>query len=314
MRKTLPATLVLGIALSGCASTGGSATPARAAGAPALSVKQAQQVLATYQGSVTQADRTLDGQALAAVESGPQLQMDQAAYKLHRATRQKYAPVAYTAPAFYIPRLPGYPRWFAVDATQGRTHRALLFQQQRADAPWLLIASPAAKTAISGVSLDAGRFATALAPDSGLAIAPAKLPGAHAALLTGGPMSPGAAGLGPGAQTSEAYSGLQQAKNGFAKVGVTLTSQFQPAGQPVYALRTGGGALVWYVLQQHETYTVKKPGALSVTGDLVGLAPSGKVNRQLDTTVLIQYLAAVPAKGAANVTGLYRKAVAATAS
>src|SRR5438552_5951695 len=101
MRKYLHAPLVLGLAvgLGGCSGGGGSATPAQAAGTPALSVRQAQKVLTTYQAAATKADQALDDKALAALESGPQLQMDTAAYKLHRVTRQKYAPVVYTAPA-----------------------------------------------------------------------------------------------------------------------------------------------------------------------------------------------------------------------
>ena len=317
MRRYLLTTLTVGLGctLSGCSGGGGSTTPAQAAGAPAVSRQQAQQVLTAYQAAVTKADQALDDKALGTLESGPQLQMDTAVYKLHRATKQKYAPVAYTAPAFYIPRLTGYPRWFAVDGTQGKAHRALLFQQQSAAARWLLVAAPAGTEPLSRIELDSSGLATPVSSDATLAISPAKLPSAHAELLTAGPKSPGAARLAAGGQTSQAYAGLQQARAGFAKLGVTLTTQFQPAGQPVYALRTtGGGAVVWYMLQQQESYVARKAGAISVTGDLVGLAPAGTSDKQLTTTVLIQYLAKDPAKGKSTVTGSYRKAVQATAS
>jgi hypothetical protein len=314
MRTHVIGAVVIVGALSGCSGGGGSAAPARAAGAAALSRQQAQQVLSHYQAGIDKADQALDAKALTALETGPQLQMDTAAYKLHRATKQKYAQVGYTAPAFFIPRLTGFPRWFAADATdpKAKLHHALLFTQQSASAPWLLAADPIepSGTPLPGIALDSAGLATPVAGTAALAVAPARLAAAHAELLTAGPKSPSAKALATGNQTSRAFTALQQARSGFGRLGVNLTTQFQPAGQPVYALRTkDGGAVVWYVLQQEETYAAKKPGAISVSGDLVGLAPAGKVKKQLGTTVLIQYLADVPAKGKANVSGIYRKAI-----
>lgn len=301
-------------ALSGCSGGGGSAAPANAAGAAAVSRSQAAAVLSKYQTGVGKAQQALDAKALSTLETGPQLQMDLAGFKLHQATRRRYVPTAYTSQAFFIPRLTGFPRWFAADVAtdKGKLHQALLFTQQSASAPWLLAADPVESggTPLPGIALDKDGLATPVTGAAALAVAPAKIAAAHAELLTAGPKSPGATGLAPGNQTSRAFSALQQARGGFGRQGVTLTTQFQPAGQPVYALRTkDGGAVVWYVLQQRETYAAKKPGSLSISGDLIGLVPPGKVKKQLDTTVLIQYLADVPAKGQANVSGIYRKAV-----
>ena len=326
MRIALPVLATLTLTLPVMAACGGGhKKPAAGAGTPAVSKQQAAQVLADYQSANNQANRTLDDSALSSIETGAQLSMDAAAYKMRRVTKQKFTDFSFTKPTFYIPRLTGYPRWFAVDAlsdpsTKGQpVHHALLFRQETPGAPWRLAADPYVSgdsTPLSDIELDKDGFATRVSPDAGqLALPPSKVAPAHAELLTSGPAAHGAVGMAKGPQTSQAYDALQQARGGFAKLGVNLTSRFTPSGQPTYALlTTDGGAIVWYVLQQVETYAANKPGTISVTGDLVGLAPAGRVEKRLDTTVLVQYLAKDPAKGTATVYGIYRKAVQATAS
>jgi hypothetical protein len=318
----LGASCAFGLAASLTACGGGSAVHAHPAGSPAISRQQAAQVLSDYEKTDNQANRDLNDSLLNSVETGPQLSMDSASYKLHRVTNARYAPFTFTKPAFYIPRLTAYPHWFAVDAVagpvtgKGRPPRfAMLFRQEAPGAPWRLAADPyvtSASSPLSAIRLDSSGYATPIAADEAgrLAVAPDKIVPAHANLLTSGPAAPGAASLAGGPQTNQAYNALQQARGGFAKLGVDLTSRFTPSGQPVYALRTtDGGAIVWYVLQQQETYVSAKPGTLSIAGDLVGLAPAGKVDKRLDTTVLIQYLARIPVRGGATVDGIYRKAV-----
>lgn len=300
------ALLALPIAVS--AACAGSPSQASHA-APALTKAEAQQVLSQYEATGNQAGKALDAQLLRSVETGAQLSMDTAAFKLRRATSQQSKPLAYTAPVFYIPRATGYPRWFAVDAASGTTHNALLFSQDAAGDPWRLAADPYSKgNPLTDVQLDSAGYATIARP-----VWP--IGAAHAALLTEGPSSPAAEGLAPGTATSRAYAALLQAQSGFLKLGVRLISHFTPSAEPVYALQAkDGGAVVWYTLRQRESYVTSRPGAISVAGDLVGLGPSGKVHKQLDTVVLVQYLARVPSHGASTVTGMYRKAIQATAS
>lgn len=316
--------------LAACA--GSSGAHSHATGSPAVSKRQAEQVLTDYQTANNKANRALDAAALGTVETGAQLSMDVAGYKLHRVTKEGFRDFSFVKPVFYIPRLTGYPHWFAVDAaaaakpagTVQPLRHALLFRQETASAPWRLAADPfvsGSGTPLSAIALDSDGYATPVAPDAGhLALSPSKMASAHAEVLNSGlgPVGssvPGATALAKGPQTSQAYDALQQARGGFAKLGVSLTSRFTPSTQPTYALRTtDGGAVVWYVLQQQETYAASKPGTLSITGDLVGLAPAGRVDRRLDTTVLVQYLASVPAEGTATVSGMYRKAIQATAS
>jgi hypothetical protein len=322
--------------LSAC--SGGSGSSTEAAGGTSttpLTKAQAQQVLSAYQATNNRANKALNAGLLASAETGPQLDMDTAGYKLRRATKQKFAEFTYTKPVFYIPRMSGYPRWFAAEALSSpdtgagrrvavppmaQQHRhALLFVQDKAGAPWRLAADPyPTGRALSGIAVDSAGYATAVPPDDArLALAPAQVGAAHAALLTAGPKAAAANGIGSGVHTTLAYTALRKATGQFTRVGVNLTSRFAPSTAPVYALRTtDGGALVWYVLQQNERYATKKPGIVSISGDLVGLAPPGKVQDRLDTTVLVQYLSKIPpkGKGTVDVIGTYRKAVQAAAS
>jgi hypothetical protein len=330
LRPAVLAALILG--LSSCGGSGGERTAAAAA--PPLTLSGAQEVLGKYETTNNQANKTLDDKLLASAETSPQLDMDSAAYKLRRATKQKFTEFTYAKPAFYIPKLTSYPRWFAVGATSrasgtgshrgsggrlayGQQH-ALLFLQDRSGAPWRLAADPyPTGKPLSGIAVDKDGYATAVpSADPQLALPPARIGAAHATLLTSGPKAPGSGGIAAGPHTTQAYEALKTATGQFSKLGADLSSQFAPSTSPVFALRTtDGGAMVWYVLRQNERYTAKKPGAVNVTGDLVGLAPAGKVKDRLETTVLIQYLSKVPArdKGPVQVIGTYRKAVQATA-
>ncbi|MFD0685268.1 hypothetical protein [Actinomadura fibrosa] len=303
-------------AAAGCA--GGSSA---SADPPALTKARAQQVLASFAAGANQAGPRLDRKKLPRIEANPQLKMDVASFKLRRAIGQRPDPVAFTRPAFYIPRLHGYPHWFAADAVTGTGDRAvrhaLLFTQTKPGAPWLLAADPYPQdAALSRIALDSDGYATAVDPGAkGLAITPARLPAAHAALLTRGPGAPGASTLAEGPRTHRAYRALRQGESTLAKQGVTLSSRFSTTSYAIHALRTrGGGALVWYVLKQNEAYSASQRGRLAVSGDLVGLAPATAAKNRMDTIVLVQYLATVPPKGRATVTGMYRKAVVARGS
>lgn len=301
--SALTAATAVGLALSACTSS-------PAATAPAVSKSQAAQVLAHYQSVNNQANGTLDGDLLSTVESGDQLAMDRAEYLRRKKTKEKYDDFSYTAPAYYIPRETGYPKWFAVTATSGRTRHALLFTQNRAGAPWTLVADPFPVETVSGVAVDKNGYATAVDPADGSAgTAPVKVAAAHAATLThgGGVMA-------PGPYTSGAHDALVKAQEALRRRGVTLTTVFEPDRQRVFALRTsGGGALVWYVLRQTESYQLAKPGLIGNGGDLVGLV-DGPVRHRLNSVALTQYLAVVPAHGAPRVIGSFRKAIRATTS
>jgi hypothetical protein len=277
---------------------------------PALTKSQAEQILANYQSVNNRANGNLDSSLLATVETGAQLEMDRAGYRLRRVQKDKYTPFTYSRPAFYIPRQDRFPKWFAVDATSGNTRHALLFMQDHKGGPWLLAADPFPSAGLSGIALDKDGYATAVNPTDGdAAVEPRKVAGVHAATL-----STGAAGMAPGPYTTQSRDALTKVEAELRKRGVTLTSDFAPDQQRSFALRTtGGGALVWYVVRQSERYDMVDPGTVSADGDLAGLV-SGRVGHHLSSVALIQYLAVVPDRGNTRVIGTYRKAVQATTS
>jgi hypothetical protein len=302
MRRQLAALAAVILPMSACGSLG----TAR----PAIGKGQAERVLANYQAVNNRANGALDGNLLATIETGAQLEMDRAGYRLRQAKKDKYTPFVYSHPAYYIPRQDSYPRWFAVEATSGQTRHALLFTQERAGGPWLLAADPFPSSPLSGIALDKDGFATAVGPgDTNAALQPRKVAGTHAATL-----SIGTGGMAPGPYTNESRDALTKVQAELRRRGVTLTSDFAPDQQRTYALRTtGGGALVWYVVRQSERYDMVHPGAVRTDGDLAGLVP-GRVGHHLSSTALIQYLAIVPDHGDTQVIGTYRKAVQATTS
>ncbi|GAB3660701.1 hypothetical protein GCM10027589_22540 [Actinocorallia lasiicapitis] len=290
---------------------GGAAKDAAAGIGPALTREQARDVLKRYQETVARAGAGLDGALLATVETGPQLAMDTALYKRRQAAKAKVVPLGYASPKFYIPRSETYPRWFAVDAESAvrgaRTQHALLFVQAEPGSPWKLAADPQRRDTgpLNGLILDREGYAQAADRGAG------SVADAHAALLQFGPNAPGAKTLAAGPQTTGAYSALQETRRTFAQRKVAFTSRFSAVPGQTYALRAkDGGAVVWYVLQQAETY---RGANVPVTGELVGLARAGKA-KSLRTTTLIQYLAKLPAKGDATVTATTRKAVTAQTS
>ncbi|ROO89946.1 hypothetical protein EDD29_7658 [Actinocorallia herbida] len=311
MRTAYTALAVLPLLLSS-ACGGGADKAADADAPPALTLDQAKTVLTEFQTTTAKAAGALNAALLTPVETGPQLEMDTAAYKLLKATDKKAQAVSYADPIYYIPRIAdGQPRWFAVDAQSGTdTRHALLFVEE-GDGSWKLAADPQRKeaTPLKGVTVDGSGFAE-VASD-GLALQPAQLADAHATLLTDGPQAAGAAGLASGPQTTDTHAMIQKIDTGLNQAGVAFSTTFTPAGTSTYALRTDdGGAFVWYVLRQKENY---KGDKVPVAGDLVGLAPKGKV-KNLTATTLIQYLASVPTTGDAQVTAVSRKAVEATSS
>ncbi|MCD0451241.1 hypothetical protein LO762_18850 [Actinocorallia sp. API 0066] len=312
MRTAYTALAVLPIVLS--SACGGADKAADAAAPPALTLDQAKGVLTEYQTAAAKAAAALDPALLTPVETGPQLQMDTAAFKLHKATKKKREAVTFTDPVFYVPRIAeGRQRWFAVDAQSGGdTRHALLFVQDGGEGgTWKLAADPRRKetTPLKGVTLDAEGYAESAT--DGLALKPDQLAGAHATLLTDGPEAAGAKGLAAGPQTTDTHAMIQKINTGLGQAGVTFSTSFAPAGTGSYALRTdNGGAFVWYVLRQQEAYAGDK---VPVAGDLLGLAPKGKV-KNLTATTLIQYLADVPTTGDATVKAVSRKAVEAQAS
>lgn len=310
MRTAYTALALLPLALS--AACGGAAKDAEAAPPPALSLDEAKGVFQTYESADQKADSALDAASLPTISTGSQLEMETATYRMYKASGKKPEAAPLTEPVFYVPRIASGQRWFAVDAASTSSgmeiRHALLFVED--GGAWKLAADPQRRNAspIKGIKLDKEGYAEVA--QEGLQVKPADLPAAHAGLLSSGPQAPGAENLAAGQQTTQTYDVLQKVSKGLRKSGLSFSSQFTPAEQPAYALRTeDGGAVAWYTLKQQEIYKGKK---IPVARELAGLLADPKIaHKSLTSTSLIQYLAAVPAEGQVAVVGASRKTVAA---
>ncbi|OLT18492.1 hypothetical protein BJF79_17220 [Actinomadura sp. CNU-125] len=139
-------------------------------------------MLKSYTAAADRAARKRSGKALTGIQTDPQLTMEAAMFKKYRALRKRPPTLDFAKTTFFIPRLEGHPRWFAVGAGGGkgagaRPH-AMLFTQEKPGGPWLLAADPApGDGALERVKLDGGGFAEPVSPDAdGLPIAPARIP------------------------------------------------------------------------------------------------------------------------------------------
>ena len=257
------------------ASVRSSASRAAPAVAPAVTRSAAEQVLARYIAANNTVNQTRSDAELAQIEGGSSYQLDAGGYQFLSASdpaNTGYQPFSFTAAAYYLPRLTGYPRWFAVygtwDGTRSAPFRAyLIFAQAAPGARWLEVLEPNVTAGTTAVpATGPGGYATAVSAGSaaGLAAAPGSLPAATAARLDGTPAAvtvTGAETLGD--QRDQAFWAARVPR------GVSDTDQHSPAPYGVYALRTqDGGALVFYSLAAVLTLTPPpgEPMTLQIPG------------------------------------------------
>ncbi|MFD0856606.1 hypothetical protein ACFQ07_30520, partial [Actinomadura adrarensis] len=114
---------------------------------PAISLDQARQVLTRFQDINNRANAARDARLISTIEAGAGLRESLSAYKVTEALKApKSKAFTYDSPAFYVPKVVGFPKWFAVHGTVGkgkrRGHGTLVFEQRTAGAAWLRTAGP----------------------------------------------------------------------------------------------------------------------------------------------------------------------------
>jgi hypothetical protein len=217
---------------------------------------------------------------------------------------------------FYVPRITGYPRWFAVVGKAPHGDNALVMVRPSAAAPWresMVIndQAPAAPLASSfrQVLLDQAGYARA-APAAGpaVAVSPAQVPARYAAVLAGSPVA--ARLFAPGAATTGWAAADRVRAQLAAQRGWRLRSSYRPAALPYFALRCqGGGALELFTVQAERTWTgVSAAPVISLGGGglpIADVAAGSLTSAQRGTTVretdLYEMLAIVPAWGRGRV-------------
>lgn len=171
----------------------------------------------------------------------------------------------YTSPVFYVPRLRSYPQWFTVIAGRQPLNSAqhsssgaaassgtavLVFERLKAGGTWLLSESSLLPrgSAVPGIALDSGGYATALATfDPALAIRPDIVGPMQAAVVDDGPASAAAKVVDPGPLTTGLYAASTAQARQAAMQGESYQWELQGTTYPQFVLRTAdGGALVLY--------------------------------------------------------------------
>ncbi|MBS2552048.1 hypothetical protein KGQ19_34810 [Catenulispora sp. NL8] len=312
--------LVLGLALAGCSTGGtvggtakaapgnvsGTMTPSRGAASTAPSVASGQQgsptatpppdttvsqadaaaALKAYQSANNAANAGLDTAAMAKIESGSQLALDQATLVYDQGiggdrAKQAKVPTTYTNTVFYRVPATTYPRGFfvttdAVASGVSNSSYLLHFTQDQAGAPWLVDIT---------VALGSGRQwpAFAAGPDglldyhgtqqNNLLLAPADLAAADRTMLADDNAGqPGSPFLSDDPTTAE-QRWIQGMTEDVSPATAALTVTTAPTPPPTYLPLQDGGELVLYgtrlsmrISQSGRTFTFGDQGWAKVAG------------------------------------------------
>jgi hypothetical protein len=291
--------------LAPSASASASPSASAATGAGALTLGQAEGVLAGYTTVNNGANAERSDTLLAVAETGSSFAIDTGLYQRQRglgvAPYPAFGPVNAT---YYIPRdePAGGPRWFAVRVSnafsanpkQVTSTEYLLFTQavpggtwRNAIEPYLLPGTDAPRIAVGADGL-----ATAVSPTAAtVAVAPGQLPAVTAAALDGA----GNPVADPGNLSDMADQKFWRGK----LPGATVTDTHAPAagadGQE-FALRTSdGGALVFYTDTAQLTVTARPGTMLHLT--VPGFFSPAQALSQAQMTYLEQFAAYDPPAG-----------------
>jgi hypothetical protein len=266
------------------------ATATAAAQPPATTPQTAAKLLREYLGSLRApgAAGRLEGGATRAVHDAQR--------------RYTEGPQPAIAAEFAIPRISGYPKWFAAGAVRpGMTGDVAIFVQSRKGARWRVHHLAYLTHPMPELSRDAEGYVTVAEPGD--------LPARQANALTRRiqqPAEAAASGAPAGGDPATALSdALGRNARLFTGHAWTVRHQASPQGRS-YALRTrDGGTVVWYVLAYTFTAT-NNAGRFEITlsDEAAGLLRDPVVSRSLVWEARYQSVAHAPAEGAERILGI----------
>jgi hypothetical protein len=283
---------------------------------PALAKSEADKVLVRYELRANLANRHLSPQLATVALTGSALQLQVTKYRVARANHVRLSPYRYSEALSAEPRMAGYPRWFFAALTDTGSHpvsrQIAVFVQDRSGAQWRAAYTPITTLRVSGTvaaGVDFTDSPDVPAPDdAGLALAPARLPGALADLLNNGKRSPYYHSMRTTAWIVGAHRHLAQDRAAYLRDGWTGSGGYAPGPFPAYAVRTtSGGALVWSSVDLRESYRHVHPGLgftwrSAIWGDLLHpFIGHSAAKRSLSTGERFEFLAYVPPKGGGKV-------------
>ncbi|WP_406298764.1 hypothetical protein OG948_25965 [Embleya sp. NBC_00888] len=293
---TAAALLVTALTATGCVAVHGSTTPVEA-----LDRHEAGKVLHDYEVQNNQAYANRDLPLNARVETGSLGALDQAGLKILSFTDPRgnlgKAPIKHERPEFLIPKVIGWPKWFAVHSTPNFNNakpQLLVFVKANPDAVWQAAWGPTLQSPLPELRRDADGYLEPVAPNAaGLAAAPGELAPALTEFLKDGKTR--AELFGPDPYTAQLRKQREEPiGEGFVRQTVDgAANQFPPL-----ALRTkDGGALVLFALQHSVKLTVQPPRRLGDVDPSTLTFLTGKPTRAVTEHRLSEYVAVVPKAG-----------------
>ncbi|MFD1828397.1 hypothetical protein ACFSJS_01805 [Streptomyces desertarenae] len=287
--------------LTGCVTVHG-----EEAVVPATTAGEAAKALEHFAETNNEANRALDAELNATIETGPLGTVDQAGLRARRTVHPQgnpgHRPLELTDARFLIPRQAGWPKFFVADtaASQSPGKRWLLvFTRGGVEETWkasyLSVLTPAA---MPRFARDADGYAEAVPADetAGLALAPRDLSAAYADHLR--------EGGGPFAEGPLTSALREERKKAAAGPGARTQWADLPAEDPRYApvgLRTeDGGALVFFTTHHQMKQTVPQGYRPQVEDPYVKALLEGTPRQSVTYVRLALQTAAVPAADAAD--------------
>src|SRR6185437_999487 len=247
---------------------------------------------------------------------------------------------AYGPPAYYLPQAGGYPRFFVASVTRtllgvkpadGATHSIgtgsiggtrvpaggpvlMLFDQARANAPWLLASVAQLPPGVTPPKLatdGTGHVPTVPLPDASLVAQPGDVGPLQAAVVDNGPASAASKVVAAGPLTTGLYQAARDHAGGLvAPRGDVYQWELDGTSFPEFALRTAaGGALVFYAMSLDTTVAVpdvinkgnpvRSGPPIPVPADVRALLPAGQAAPlvQLQSQQTLSFAAVDPAPG-----------------
>lgn len=304
----LPAAMIALVA-SGCGlpahGNGGDPLSPR----PAVPVSAVSGILEGYVQVNNAANAGRDIKLLRTNERGSSLAIDSAIYAADRVLdpkdKTKAEPFSYRPESHFVPRMTGYPRWFAIQARASypdANSSLVVFVQPHAGQRWLqsAVIDLGAGTTVPALARDDHGHVIAVAStdEAGLLAAPAMVAAAQSDYLNTGKRPESGVRFGSDAWTTEL---VQAAKTDAKKLPFArVTNRYEPADEQIYALRTAdGGAVVVHVMKRSFDAELESSGpAWRLAGMFGALAGTNALRaKTLHVEWLYQWLLQVPPAG-----------------
>jgi hypothetical protein len=272
---------------------------------PAVTLADAQAVVARYNQVNNQANQARDAKLAETIEANPTLAQTRAGYligrKLDAAGKDKAKPFSFTEPQIGAPEFGSYPMRFVVSSgvsTDPGSRQLGVWQRESAGTPWLLTNSVYPLKSMKLPSMEGLRTPTQADLDK-LHSLPSVAGANLAAYLSSGVTSAKAKLFTPSPGTTKllerrATSKVADAKESYI---ASVTDTFTVSGEPLTFITSTGEALVFLALTEQYLQRVE-PGsnAYWTSGEATAFSSMVKYTQTIHQDYLFQAALVIPTK------------------